>query len=296
MIQMSLGKIRLTVLLLLASSMGCRSMLGDGLLASNLASIRKDTVDSSPASERTGKQSKNFFTSLFHRDESELSQQWNMWGSRALRDGDLIFTMGSSRVAMCLVNFSEFSTDIADSRFSHVGVIAIEDGTPVVYDIISGGPRRKELGWYLDRDKITRVAFKRPQEKFAQHAHSAVQFCRQVYADKIDFDERFRLDNDQYYCAEMVDTAYRRSGLTLCSPVPINQLPNFDQFSKPMMIVVQALTSIEPDQQIILPGNENIGIWSSPTLFVVLPEQSPASGPPISRTAALPVRDDARRW
>ena len=229
--------------------------------------------------------SSNFpLASLF--TESQLSRDWNAWGSRTLRDGDVIFTMGQSRVVMGLINFSKFSSDIADSRFSHVGIIAIEDETAYIYDTVSGGPRRKKLGWYLSQRKTQRVAIKRLHVQFASHIPPAIEFCRYVYDEQVKFDERFRLEDDRYYCAEFVDLAYRRSGLPMCPPTPINQLPNYSDFSVPVAKMVEWFTSISPEQQIIMPGNESMGIWSSPALKLILPERDPATGPP--RHSSIP--------
>jgi len=191
--------------------------------------------------------------------------------------------MGESRIVMGLIDFSAFSSDIAASRFSHVGVIAMEDGKAYVYDTVSGGPRRKELGWYLGRGKVQRVAIKRPRPEFAQHGAEAVNFCRWVFDERIPFDERFRLDDDRYYCAELVDMAYRRNGLPLCQPIAIDELPKFDEFSPQTVWMVKTFTSITPDQKVILPGNESQGIWSSPALQLLIEEQSPMDGPPAPR-------------
>lgn len=150
------------------------------------------------------------------------------------------------------------------------------------YDTVSGGPRRKNVGWYLARDKIERVAIKRPHLRFASHIPPAVEFCRNVYDEQVKFDERFLLEDDRYYCAEFVDLAYRRSGLPMCRPMPINQLPNFREFSVPTAKLVEWFTSISPQQAVIMPGNESMGIWSSPTLQLVLSERNPASGPPLA--------------
>ncbi len=234
-----------------------------------------------PGPAQSASPSPNFMlASLFA--ESQLSEDWNAWGSRTLQDGDVIFTMGQSRIVMGLVNFSKFSSEIADSRFSHVGIIAIEDGVAYVYDTVSGGPRRKNVGWYLARDKIERVAIKRPHLRFASHIPPAVEFCRNVYDEQVKFDERFLLEDDRYYCAEFVDLAYRRSGLPMCGPIPINQLPNFREFSVPTAKLVEWFTSISPQQAVIMPGNESMGIWSSPTLQLVLSERNPATGPPLA--------------
>ena len=216
---------------------------------------------------------------LVGRRESRLSQQWNEWGSQHLQSGDVIFILGQSRLIMGLINFSEFSSEIAASRFSHVGIVSIEEDKPYVYDIVSGGPRRKELGWYLTRDKIQRVAIRRPRTALSRQIPSVIRFCHQVYHGAVPFDRRFRLDDDRYYCAEFVDMAWRRQGVPLCDPVRINTLPNFGSFPTATIVLVEALTSISRDQAVFLPGNESFGIWSSPALTLLLPEQSPEQVP-----------------
>lgn len=213
------------------------------------------------------------------RSDGDLSEQWNEWGSQHLENGDIIFILGHSRLLMGLIDFSKFSSEIAASRFSHVGIISIEQGRPYVYDTVSGGPRRKELGWYLARDEIRRVAIQRPRPEFARHTPDVIRFCRDAYSNQIPFDERFRVGDDRYSCAEFVEVAWRRQGVPLCEPIPINQLPNFAAVPAATVIMVEALTSISREQPIVLPGNESFGIWSSPALQVLLPEQSPQQVP-----------------
>lgn len=219
-------------------------------------------------------------TFLTGRD-SNLAKQWDAWGRRHLRDGDVIFTMGQSRVVMGLINFSKFSSDIADSRFSHVGIVAIENGEPFVYDTVSGGPRRKPFGWYLARNKVQRVAIKRPRPQLAEHASAAAEFCRGVHRAQVPFDEQFRLNDDRYYCAELVDLAYRQRGVPLCVPIAIEELPNYDRFPASVAWAVETFTSISSEQAILLPGNERHGIWSSPDLMLLLSERAPRQGPPV---------------
>ncbi len=216
---------------------------------------------------------------LFDRRESRLSQQWNEWGSQYLQSGDIIFILGQSRLVMGLINFSEFSSEIAASRFSHVGIVSIEEGKPYVYDIVFGGPRRKKLGWYLTRDKIQRVAIRRPRTELARQVPSVIQFCRQVYNGGVPFDGQFRLGDDRYYCAEFVEMAWRCQGVPLSEPIRINKLPNFASFPKSTIMLVEAMTSISQDQAVFMPGNESYGIWSSPELTLLLPERSPQQVP-----------------
>lgn len=205
----------------------------------------------------------------------DLARQWDDWGLRNLQDGDVIFILGTSRVFLGLVNFSKFSSEIADSRFSHVGIIAIEDGQPWVYDTVSGGPRRKQLGWFLARSQIKRVAFRRPREDVVSRLPDVLDFCRQVYNSHVPYDERFLLNDDRLYCSEFVEEAFRQQDVSLCDAVRIDSLPNFQAFPAAMATMIETTTSISRQQAVIFPGNESYGIWSSPMLTLLLPEQSP---------------------
>ena len=51
-----------------------------------------------------------------------------------LHDGDIVFRMGDARTLSDLFPFSRFLAGASGSRFSHTGIVAIEDGAPVVYD------------------------------------------------------------------------------------------------------------------------------------------------------------------
>ncbi len=218
----------------------------------------------------------------FLPQNNQLRQQWDEWGSEQLRDGDVIFILGSSRVIFGLLNFARFSTEIAASPFSHVGIISIENGKPFVYDTVSGGPRRKELGWYLSRSSIQRVAFRRPRPELAQHIPKVIEFCQQAYEDDVPYDEGLVWGNDKYYCSEFVDLAFREQGVALCDLTPINELPNFDALPASVAMLIQSTTSLSPEQEVLFPGNDSYGIWSSSELVPLLPPQPSSTVPRIA--------------
>jgi len=222
----------------------------------------------------------------FRPKNSQLRQQWDEWGSQQLEDGDVIFVLGSSRILLGLLNFAKFSTEIAASPFSHVGIISIEDGKPYVYDTVSGGPRRKELGWFLARSSIQRVAFRRPRPEHIQHIPQVIQFCQQVYEDRVPYDERLVWGNDKYYCSEFVDLAFREQGIPLCDLTPINELPHFDALPSAVAMLIESTTPLSPEQEVLFPGNDTYGIWSSSELTVLLPPQPSTHVP---RTTVRPV-------
>lgn len=194
---------------------------------------------------------------------------WNHWADAHLQNGDIVFMRGDCFILMGTVNFSELSADLTDSRFSHIGLAAIENGQCYVYDIRNQGCLRTRFGELLaDRD-LHQVSIKRHRLASAEATSRVVAFCRQVYERREKYDDQLRLDNNRLYCSELVELAYRSAGYELSEPVAIQDLPHFDKHQKAIQFV-RAVTSIEPDQLVLLPGNDRLGIWSNPDLELVL--------------------------
>src|SRR5262249_26069956 len=139
---------------------------------------------------------------------------WEDWGRRHLHDGDILFRMGDARAACGLFPFSRVSAAIAGSRFSHTGIVAFEDGLPVVYDTTPTGPQRQPFPiWLLDPRGS--FAVKRPCAAFQHLAPEAAAFCRAVYHAQVPFDFDMRLGDERFYCIELTERAYRHAGLPL---------------------------------------------------------------------------------
>lgn len=217
---------------------------------------------------------------LFWGDTQDL---WLGWATENLQSGDLVFILGESRILMGLVNFSKMCREVADSDFSHVAVVSREDGEIVVYDTVTGGPRRVPFGQLVADRRVWRIAVKRLSAEHRRSVPDAIAYCRQTYESKTEFDEDFQLNNDRLYCTEMVELAFRHAGLPLSDPIPLNRLPGYDRVSEPTKRLVQAATSIELDQEVFVPGNETTGIWANPHLELVLDVTDVSSPPQGSR-------------
>ena len=218
---------------------------------------------------------------------SETRQAWDDWASARLEDGDILFDLGDGRLVMGLVNFSRLASELADSNFSHVAIVAREDGQVLVYDTGIDGPQRCTFGEFLTSRRVRKIAAKRLRPEFRQHIPAALAFCREIQEKRPEFDLDLKLDNDRLYCTELVELAFRSTGLPLSEPVRIDHLPRFDRISKPTRLLIQAATNLKPDQVVFLPGNEKIGIWSCPYLELVL-DTTDVTSPP------LPGPDDSR--
>ncbi len=201
---------------------------------------------------------------------------WELWGRDHLRDGDLLFRMGNARAFFGLMPFSRFSAAVAASKYSHSGIVAMEEGEPVVYDTSAGGPQRQPFAiWLLDAKGS--FAVKRPAEPYQHHARGAVEFCRKAYRDQVPFDWNMTPGDDKFYCIELTQRAYASAGLNLSEPLRLDHLPRYHDFPK-VVALMKVFTSMVPEQQAYVIGNNNLGIWSSPTLETVY--EAPHARPP----------------
>jgi hypothetical protein len=185
---------------------------------------------------------------------------------------------------MGLVNFSRLCTELADSRFSHIAIVSREDDEIIVYDTVVGGPRRISFGQFVADRRVWKIAVKRLRSEHQRFVPSAIAYCRQAYESKTEFDEDFQLNNDRLYCTELIELAFRHAGLPLSEPIRIDALPGYELVSGPTKRLVQAATAIEMDQEVLLPGNETIGVWANSDLELVLDVtdvSSPPGGPSL---------------
>ena len=139
----------------------------------------------------------------------------------------------------------------------------MEDEQVVVYDTVSAGPRRVPFGEFATDRRLSRIAIKRPLPELGSAIPDAVAFARRIHANGEPFDSGYRLDTNRYYCSELVETAFRRAGQPLSEPIAIERLPNFADYSGSTIRLVEALTPIQRQQLVYMPGNDEYGIWSS---------------------------------
>ncbi|AGA29858.1 Orthopoxvirus protein of unknown function (DUF830) [Singulisphaera acidiphila DSM 18658] len=207
---------------------------------------------------------------------------WDAWGRANLRDGDIVFRMGDARLAFGLYPFSKISAEMAGSRYSHTGIVALENGEPVVYDTYKSGPRKQPFSiWVLD--VAGAIAVKRPDADSQRFVNDAVAFCRDTYQRQVPFDKRLSLDDDRFYCIEFTERAYRSAGLVLSEPIRIDHLPCYQHFPKAVWLA-RHFSSIRPDQSAFVIGNDSVGIWSNPALLLIY--EAPDARLPYAKLSA----------
>ncbi len=190
-----------------------------------------------------------------------------------LRHGDIAFRLGDARVVRGMVPLSRFIARATGSPFSHTGIVAIEDGSPVVYDCSSAGVQRQPFEvWMLD--SLGPLGVKRLKLEHRERIAGVIGYCRGAYERQVPFDNGFRMDDDSLYCLELTEKAFRSEGLPLSEPVRIGDWAYLANFPLTALLIppVTGLVLDSPitlEQPVYLPGNERHGEWASPLLETV---------------------------
>src|SRR5439155_12025277 len=111
----------------------------------------------------------------------------------------------------------------------HAGVVAIEDGAPMVYDCSSSGVQRQPFEiWMLDC--VGAMGVKRLKSEYRGKIQGVIGYCRAKYEEQVPFDYEFRLDDDALYCLELTEKAFRSQGIALSQQVRIGDWENLTRY------------------------------------------------------------------
>ena len=217
------------------------------------------------------------------RRESKLSRvlmtpvmtSWQNWGKKTLKSGDIVFRRGDARVLFGYFRFSQFIANADNSEFSHTGVVAIENGEPVVYDTTKMGVARQPFGvWILDNVGALGVKRLRPEHRGA--VPKVLAYCQKVFQQQVPFDYELGLDDSKLYCVEMTEKAFRAGGIRLSQPVPLGDIERANEYPLSMLGLQYASgwvldRPISFQDPVYVPGNDHHGLWGSPFLATVFP-------------------------
>jgi len=210
-----------------------------------------------------------------------LMVQWDRWGKTVLKEGDIVFRRGDAHVLFGQFPFSKWLANVSNSPYSHTGIVAIEDGEPVVYDTTHSSVRRQPFQvWILDN--VGSVGVKRLKPEQQSHIPAVIAFCRKLFAEQPPFDFELNLDDKAYYCLEMTEKAFRSAGLTLSQPVRVGDMERISR-TPIAVLMFQMVTpwvlerGLTLETEIFLPGNDRHGIWASPHLDTISPAAPVAS-------------------
>jgi Permuted papain-like amidase enzyme, YaeF/YiiX, C92 family len=199
--------------------------------------------------------------------------RWATWGKNVLRDGDIVFRLGDAKAMGGTFPLSQFIAAATGSRFSHTGIVAVENGAPVVYDCSSAGVQRQPIEvWMLDC--VGSMGVKRLKPEFQSHIPGILGYCRAKFEQQVPFDFEFRLDDAAFYCVELTEKAFRSQGLKLSEPVKIGDWEHLGNYpvtalATPVVTKLFLKEPISMEQPVFVPGNDHEGVWSSNLLETV---------------------------
>ncbi len=212
--------------------------------------------------------------------------QWDRWGRQVLREGDILFRLGDARVGRGVFPMSRFLANASNSKFSHTGIVTIEQEGPVVYDTTRTGVARQPFCvWVLDN--VGSIGVKRLKPEYRDRIPQVVAYCRSVFEKQLPFDYELSPDDNALYCVEMTEKAFRSAGLELSKPIRLGDMERASEFPVCMFglqfasryALKQPLTF---DSLVYFPGNENHGIWSAKQLMTIVPPTWAPGHPDLS--------------
>jgi hypothetical protein len=201
--------------------------------------------------------------------------RWHYWGKAVLRDGDIVFRLGDARIAHGYFRFSRFLAAASNSKFSHTGVVAIEQEGPVVYDASGPGILRQPFCvWVLDN--VGSIGVRRLKPEYQKAIPKVTAYCRRVFAAEVPFDYELSDDDSKLYCIELTEKAFRAAGLKLSDPIRLGDMERASEYPFSMLGIRLASEYVLPhpltfDQLVYFPGNENHGVWSAKQMMTVVP-------------------------
>jgi hypothetical protein len=166
-----------------------------------------------------------------------------------IQNGDIIFRRGYSTESQAVI-----LTD-RKSRFSHVGIICIENGIPFVIHAVPGENKGKPD--FIKKEKLTEFLNPEKASEFAIYRsdfseeikNRAVVNAIQFFKNKLTFDDKYDFTSDeQLYCTELILKAFQS-----------------DSF-KSLTIQSTSLNFIFGKLDVILPGN----IIENPHFFKII--------------------------
>ncbi len=221
-------------------------------------------------------------------EDQRLRERWDLWADSNLQTGDVVFRRESWRVAGGAWDVTKFISKLADSNFSHVGFVVVEDGHAYVYDTTRVvGPRRVRFHEFLFAGGMN-FGIKRPRAEVQPHVPAALAFVKKVYADRVPFDPDFDHGPETIYCTEMIELAYRSAGVELSSRRAYEDFPRWKDFPIQTAVAERA-TGWSPQHAVFAPGNADFGLWSSQALELVLVARSPYDPEVVSRLPPAPA-------
>lgn len=162
------------------------------------------------------------------------------------------------------------TTGIDGADFSHVGIVSVEKDTAFVYEAIDQGIVRTRLDKFLERSKDSagkpKVMAGRVKKEYEGSIPGAIKLCRKIIGKP--YDDVFDLQNQSYYCSELVYFAFMDAGgknlfetapMTFKDPDTGKTFPAWDDYYKNLNAAI-------PEGK---PGLNPGGVSRSPVINIV---------------------------
>lgn len=129
-------------------------------------------------------------------------------GEPLLQEGDLVVRMNNDPMSFYIKNFNR-----KDPRYSHAGIVLMENGKPVIFHIVNGSVnaddkmKKDSLGAFADPRQNSAYGIFR-YKLAAGEINKLKEKIQQWYKQGVSFDPAFNLQSDdKMYCSEMVRKA-----------------------------------------------------------------------------------------
>lgn len=137
-----------------------------------------------------------------------------MFGPPPFRDGDLIFQKTTGRQSSAVLAAT-------GSRFTHMGIVRMRDGRPVVVEAI-GPVQETSIGEWIARGEDSRFAVYRVRDLDPDGAAKMLGEAERYYGRP--YDILFRPEDDAIYCSELPRLAFSAIGIELGRAQPLRDL------------------------------------------------------------------------
>lgn len=195
----------------------------------------------------------------------------------AIRDvakaGDIIFRMGTQPVLGGLIDFSKETARMANSDFSHACIVIQADnegvgvsaGLMVADTSVYGIERRFFKDWHIEGTENLVIKRLKPDYQFL--VPQVLNTINLLLDQDVLYNESFEYNNKTFYCSQVVDYAFRVNGYPLSDLVRIKDFPNYGFIFHGLGCLIGG---VDPNVEVALPGNDEIGLFSSPMLDTVV--------------------------
>ena len=189
-----------------------------------------------------------FLSSCFQHGEEEFT----------FNDGDFLFQdLDSSPLCEAIENVTPGFNNM---NFSHVGIVSIIDGTPMVYEAYPPSVQLIDLKVFLNRsldiNNKPKVIVGRLKKEYRKSIRSAISFIENKVGTK--YDEFFLYENNQFYCSELLYDAFLKDSIFELRPMNY-KYQDSNEFQKQWINHFKKLDSEIPQGKLgINPGTMSI--------------------------------------